>query len=305
MAPIALRLGARYDLDRRLVALMCIYGSGLGNFSPLNGLGAIVNGSVERNDREVSASALFFGNSLYNLVLAAIIYVVFGGWQLLREFRAADPARDEPEEEIRIEGDPGVWGPPQIATLAAIVGVAAAALVFELDIGFLALGAALGLQLLFPTSTQGADRRIVWGVVLLICGVVTYVTALQRYGTVDAIGNSIADLDEPLLVAFLLCAVGAVTSAVASSAAILGALIPLAVPFLVQGELGVSAVVVALAVSATVVDCTPFSTVGALVLANTDEGDRRRVYRTMIGWGALMVVSAPIVTFLVFILPFS
>ena len=140
---------------------------------------------------------------------------------------------------------------------------------------------------------------------LLICGVVTYVTALQRYGTVDAIGNSIADLDTPLLVAFLLCAVGAVTSAVASSAAILGALIPLAVPFLVQGELGVSAVVVALAVSATVVDCTPFSTVGALVLANTDEGDRPRVYRTMIGWGALMVVSAPIVTFLVFILPFS
>jgi hypothetical protein len=54
-----------------------------------------------------------------------------------------------------------------------------------------------------------------------------------------------------------------------------------------------------------VVDCTPFSTVGALVLANTDEGDRPRVYRTMIGWGALMVVSAPIVTFLVFILPFT
>ena len=73
----------------------------------------------------------------------------------------------------------------------------------------------------------------------------------------------------------------------------------------VTRELPVSAVVVALAVSATVVDCTPFSTVGALVLANSDEGDRPRVYRTMIGWGALMVVTAPIVTFLVFILPFS
>jgi hypothetical protein len=67
----------------------------------------------------------------------------------------------------------------------------------------------------------------------------------------------------------------------------------------------VTAVVAALAVSATVVDCTPFSTVGALVLANTDEGDRPRVYRTMIGWGGLMVVSAPIATFLVFIAPFS
>jgi hypothetical protein len=88
-------------------------------------------------------------------------------------------------------------------------------------------------------------------------GVVTCVTALQRYGTVDSLGISIADLDEPLLGALLLCAVGAVTSAVASSAAILGALIPLAVPFLVQGELGVTAVVVALAVSATVVEGRP------------------------------------------------
>ena len=75
-----------------------------------------------------------------------------------------------------------------------------------------------------------------WPVVLLVCGIVTYVAALQRYGTVDAIGHGILGLGSPLVVALLLCAVGAVTSAFASSAGILGALMPLAAPLMLQGD---------------------------------------------------------------------
>jgi di/tricarboxylate transporter len=300
LAPIALRLGKRYDLDRRMVALMCVHGSGFGNFSPLNGLGAIVNQTTDRAGLEVSASGLFFGNAAYNVVLGIIIFFLFGGRKLLGT-RAQ--FAEGSEDEHRPSREP--LDLAQVATLLAILGVAVAALVFELDIGFLAFGCAVALQLLFPNATKGADRTIVWGVVLLICGVVTYIAALQRYGTVDEIGKQVASIDSALIVALLLCAVGAVTSAVASSAGILGALIPLAVPFLTQGELGVSAVVVALAVSATVVDSTPFSTVGALVLANTDETDRPRVYSTMLRWGGAMVITAPIVTWLAFILPFS
>src|SRR5688500_10590547 len=42
LAPIALRLGRRYDIDLRMIGLMVIYGAGAGNFSPLNVLGALV-----------------------------------------------------------------------------------------------------------------------------------------------------------------------------------------------------------------------------------------------------------------------
>jgi Na+/H+ antiporter NhaD/arsenite permease-like protein len=131
--------------------------------------------------------------------------------------------------------------------------VAIAALGFGLNIGFIALTAAVMLQLLFPASGAGADKKIAWSVVLLVCGVVTYVAALQRCGTVGAIGNAIAGLNTPLLTALLMCAVGAVTSAFASSAGILGALIPLAVPFMARGEFGTTGLVCALAISATVV----------------------------------------------------
>ena len=87
----------------------------------------------------------------------------------------------------------------------------------------------------------------------------------------EAGGAGIAQLGDPLVVGLLLCYVGAVTSAFASSAGILGALIPLAVPFMATGGVGTTGLVVALAVSATVVDATPFSTVGALVVANAND----------------------------------
>jgi di/tricarboxylate transporter len=177
------------------------------------------------------------------------------------------------------------------------------AIAFDLPIGFLAFAAAALLHLAFPRTSNAAEKKIAWSVVLLVCGIVTYVAALQRYGTVDAVGTGIASISTPLVTGLLLCAVGAVTSAFASSAGILGALIPLAVPFMAQGSIGTTGLVVALAISATVVDATPFSTVGALVVANADDDERPRIYRGLLRWGAVMVLTAPLITWLIFILP--
>lgn len=58
---------------------------------------------------------------------------------------------------------------------------------------------------------------------------------------------------------------------------------------------------IALSLSATVVDAAPFSTVGALVVANASDDERTRVYRGLLAWGAVMVVTAPIVTWLLFV----
>jgi Na+/H+ antiporter NhaD/arsenite permease-like protein len=295
LAPLSLRLAKRYDIDRRMIGLMVVHGAAAGNFSPLNVLGAIVRQAVVRSGLELSTSALFFGNLAYNIVLAVIIYVVFGGLRLAMPVNvpSGEAHRDgSPRQPLRTD---------QLCTLVALLGVAVAALGFDLSIGFLAFAAAAVLQLLFPASSGRADQKIAWGVVLLVCGIVTYVAALQRFGTVQAIGDAIAALDAPLLTALLICAVGAITSAFASSAGILGAMIPLAVPFMARGDVATTGMVVALAVSATVVDSTPFSTVGALVVANAEDDERAIVYRGLLAWGMIMVVTAPIVTWLVFI----
>ena len=236
---------------------------------------------------------LFVANVVYNVALAIAIFVVFGGMRRSAEAgTGTSPGEPRPRSRLRLD---------QICTLGALAAVAVAALGFGLNIGFVALAAAVTLQLAFPKSSGAAETQIAWSVVLLVCGIVTYVAALQRYGTVDAVGQGIAASSTPLVTVLLLCAVGAVTSAFASSAGILGALIPLAVPVLAQGALNTTGTVVALALSATVVDSTPFSTVGALVVANTDADERLHVYRGLLAWGALMVITAPLITWLLFV----
>jgi hypothetical protein len=99
-----------------------------------------------------------------------------------------------------------------------------------------------------------------------------------------------------------LCFIGAVISAFASSTAVLGSLIPLAVPFLQAGT-GVNPIgfVAAMGVSSTIVDVSPFSTNGALVLANAKGIDRDVFFRQLLAYGALVTVVAPIIVWVLFI----
>jgi Na+/H+ antiporter NhaD/arsenite permease-like protein len=296
LAPIALRLAERCSLDRRMIGLMVLHGSACGNFSPLNALGAIVLQGAARGGFEVSATAVFLANVGYNVVLGAAIFVWFGGLQL------GERAGPQPPPGVEDPPTPAVSsGTAHVSTIIALLLVAVLALGYGWSIGFLALLAAAALHVLFPQSSHGAERRIPWDVVLLVCGIVTYVSALQRAGTVDAIGSGIVALNAPLLSALLICVVGAVTSAFASSAGILGAMIVLAAPFMAQGAVNVTGLVIALAISATVVDSSPFSTAGALVVANSTVAERTHVYRSLLAWAAIMVLTAPLATWLLFV----
>ncbi len=60
---------------------------------------------------------------------------------------------------------------------------------------------------------------------------------------------------------------------------------------------------VALAISSSVVDISPFSTNGALCVANADEKQRDTVFRQLMIWGMSLVVVAPLVTWLLLVVP--
>ncbi|MEV5501123.1 SLC13 family permease [Nonomuraea fuscirosea] len=205
---------------------------------------------------------------------------------------AAGPPSPQPLGFDRIKG----------LTLAVIVVVGVIAMVGKVDLGILALSAAVILMVVAPKSSVGAAKRIAWDVVLLICGVVTYVGLLNEIGTIKFVGDAANSLGSPLATAFLICLIGAVVSAFASSAGIIAVLIPLAMPFLLSGQISVTGMAIAVAISATVVDSTPFSTIGAVVLSNADAEDRDYTYRGFLSWGALMVVTAPVLT-MAFVLP--
>ncbi|WP_049575370.1 SLC13 family permease [Streptomyces sp. SBT349] len=295
VAPVALSFAARYGISPLLMGAMVVHGAQGGGFSPISVYGSIVNGIVEREGLPGNEVFLFLASAVVNLVIAAVLFVVLGGLKL--SGREGDRAGEREAGE-----DPGL-NPARITTLAALAALVVGVLAFDLDAGLSAITLAVLLNLCWPDEGRRAVGQIAWPTVLLICGVLTYVGVLEEMGTIAYAGNAVGDIGVPLLAAVLLCYIGAIISAFASSVGIMGALIPLAVPFLAQGEIGAVGMIAALAVSATVVDVSPFSTNGALVLAAAPEVDRERFFRQLMVYGGVVVTAVPAVVWLALVVP--
>lgn len=316
IAPIGMAFAARYRINPLMMGLMVVHGSAAGNFSPLGVLGVITNDIVERSGIPASPTLLFLSNAVFNLVLATGVYLVLGGVTLIRERRRAGD-----DESATANGSPAAGGGTAVGvatralpatemltlnrdrtiTVLGMVGLVVGALIFNLDIGLMAMSLAVLLSALSPESAKNVLSQVSWGVVLLICGIVTYVGLLQAVGTVDFISDSIAGISSPLLAALIICFVGAIVSAFASTTGILGALIPLAIPMLLSGNVGAIGVIAALAISASVVDSSPFSTNGALVVANAPAEKQDIIYRQLMIWGFGLVIIAPLLSWAVLV----
>jgi len=246
---------------------------------------------VEHNDLPGSPLGLFVASYVFNFLLSIVVFFLFGGKALLHkradgsheEEDTVRPERvlerasaDRPTSSVSGgigTGQPGhidrqrtrprrtrgpgrrlepVAGRSRILTLVGILGTALAAFVFGLDIGVVAITAAVILSLVSPEASKAAVGQIAWPTVLLITGIVTYVALMQRIGTIDWLGERVADIGAPLVAALLICFIGSAVSAFASTTGILAALVPLAVPFLLGGEVGAIGLIIALALSSSI-----------------------------------------------------
>ncbi|SNR41005.1 SLC13 family permease [Blastococcus mobilis] len=330
IAPIALGFAARHGINPLLMGMMVIHGAQGGGFSPISVYGVTVNEIVETEGLPDSSLAVFLGALFFNIAIAVVLFFVFGGRKLIgRKVEAVEDLREEVHAEhgtgptVRGHGaapGPAVGGGDdevgeahpdapqkitieQIMTLIGLLVLAVLALVFDLDIGFVSISVAVVLALFSAAKHKGAVSQISWSTVLLIAGVLTFVFVLQEAGTIDYVGEAVTGLGVPLIVALLLCYIGGIVSAFASSTAIIGVAISLAVPFLLAGNIAAVGVIVALSVASTIVDVSPFSTNGALVLAAAQDVDRDRFYKQILGYAAIVVAIGPFLAWLVFVVP--
>jgi di/tricarboxylate transporter len=314
IAPIALGFAVTYGINPVLMGLLVVNGASAGGFSPISVFGSIVNGVVERNNLEENAMLLFLSSFVFNLGLSIVVFLLFGGRDLLRRKLEPTGRFERSEEPARTPiaggsaaattvGEMPSLDRDKVLTLVGIVALIIVALAFDVDVGFVALSIAAVLSLLMPAASKDAVNKIAWPTVLLICGVVTYVSLLETLGSIDWLGEQVATIGSALLAALLICYVGGAVSAFASTTGILGALIPLAVPFLETGAVGAVGLIIALSISSSVVDSSPFSTSGALVVANSPAEKRDFVFKRLMQWGMSMVVIAPPIAWLVFVVP--
>jgi len=341
VGPIALGFAGRYRISPLMMGMLVVHGAQAGGFSPISIYGVITNSVMAENDLPVNEGVIFFTSLLINLAIAIAVFFALGGRQLASrrldsdesgDLRGNDldgttaggasasgtsPASPSPTgstlTETRTVTSTETSGDAhpsrrrlvdQVITLAAFVAVAFVALVFDRNIGFAAITAAVLLTALFPKEQKGAIKQIAWPTVLLVAGVSCFATILNLAGAPQAVGTWAAGLGTVLIGALVLCYVGGITSAFASSTALLPIIVPIAIPLIATGDVSAVAVVAALAVSSTIVDVSPFSTNGALMVANRpDTISEEKYYKQVLTYSVLVTLAGPLLVWAAIVVP--
>lgn len=319
MAPIGVRLAMEFGIRPLLSGLMVILGSCAGTFSPLSTLGIVANSAVEAGNVPVNPIMLWLGTLAFNTALAVVVLLVLVGLRRVTQeipgsMTPAVPPQDatsggtagsSPISSVivaeRVQPTKVKLDAARACTLVAIMLVAGGSLVLGYDIGMLAITAAVVLHLVFPRPDSAA--HISWNVILLVCGIVTFIGVLDRAGSISRIGEGVAGLGAPIVSALLLCMVASLVSAFASSTGVLGALVPLGVPLMLSGGLSPLGLLIAIGLSATIVDASPFSSLGALATASAPADQQRTLSRQFLVFGVSMIVIAPVLSVLIFVVP--
>ena len=321
VGPIALGFAGRHRINPLMMGMFVVHGAQAGGFSPISIYGVITNSVMAENGLPVNEVAIFLSSLLVNLAIAVALYFALGGRQLAS--RRVEPELDDDPTgggagttysggtttggrgtatEARATVTPRLAD--QIITLVAFGAVAFVALVFERNIGFAAITAAVILTALFPKEQKGAIKQIAWSTVLLVAGVSTFAAILSKAGAPEAVGMWAAGLGTVLIGALVLCYVGGITSAFASSTALLPIIVPIAIPLIATGQVSAVAVVAALAVASTIVDVSPFSTNGALMVANRpDTISEERYYKQVLYYSLLVTLAGPLLVWAVLVVP--
>jgi di/tricarboxylate transporter len=297
LAPPAMAIAGRAGVPPLLMAIMTGNGALAGTLSPFAPTGIVAHGVMERIGLGGVEWQTFAYNALAHTLVGFGGFLVLGGWKLFAR-------RDVASGTVRAE-EPDT-GPMQRAhwlTTAGIVVLIATVAGLGLNVGMMAIIIATALVLLRTVDEGKAIQRMPWGVILMVTGVTVLVAMMQETQGLALITSGIANVStaatiEPV-VAF---GTGLVSVYSSTSGVVLPAFLPM-VPELAQRVGGVDPLDIAwsMNVSASLVDLSSLSTVGALYIAGAAPGsDGRKLFNGLLVWGLSMTIVGAALCWILF-----
>ena len=291
MIPLAMPAAKRSGVDPMVMAVALNSGMSTGGFAPTSLFGIVTVSTARQAGIDLNPLTLFAAAMVANVALLAAATWLFAGSNVT-------PARRDAENEPPPSAASARFASHQIVTLVCIVSlilvvIIAFSLGFAPDIGVIAFGFGAALAFVYPKVGAEAVRRIDWSTAFMVGGIVTFVGVLQRLDAVNLLGHAAMNVGTPLVAAFVICMIAGLVSAFASTAGILAALVPMAVPLATSGGVSGWGLLSAMGVCAAIVDASPFSTTGALIVATAVEDERLRLKSLLTRWGLSMVIVGP------------
>ena len=190
MAPLAMAIGLRAGASAFLVALMIANGANAGNLSPLSAVGIIARDGMAKAGLEDPGGKVFFAN------FAAHLFVGAAAWLWLRPRAQAVPQE---------KGSSAIVPSPPLTIAQKLTVVCLGAwmvltLWLSLPVGFAAFVAASVLILARAGDEGAALRKIPWGVIVMVTGMTTLVSVLEKTGGMALVTALLAALATPATV---------------------------------------------------------------------------------------------------------
>lgn len=298
IAPAAMSLARRFAINPLLMAMMLSHGALAASLSPVTVYANFTRDIADRADIAVGSVQLFLVGLVLNLVFAGVLYAVLG-----RGLRQPIPGGATADDDLALVAGERLrltW--MRAVTLVGIVALVVGAFL-EINVGATALLVATILLLLAPRAHTAAHDEIGWGVVLLVGGMLTLMAVLTANGTIQAVADAAAALGSPLLAALMILFVVGILSAFGSSIGTVGVALPLAFPLVADGGVAGAGLVISIAAISLIVDVSPFSTNGAVVLSQAKVPDRQVFQRRMLAYTGLVGAIAPVLAWAAIVVP--
>jgi Na+/H+ antiporter NhaD/arsenite permease-like protein len=339
VAPVGLALGMRFGISTLAMGLVIVQGANAGAFSPVNPFGVLANKMLDGAGAADGSFKLYAYCFVFNAIMAAIAYVLVQA--IMKRRAAKADARHSAEEADAAKHDGGSAAPagssasvpsgPGTAVLTApahtsvtasttrtgpekvaatpmriltLVGIGALLVlttVLGMDVGVASLIIATVLIVLDSDVQKPAVESMPWSAIILVTGIVTYVGMLEEMGALKELEAGIAGLGNSSLAALITSYVVAIVSAFASTTGTLGVISPVVVPIAMDPLLTPIGVITAIAISSSVVDVSPMSTSGALLMASAEPKDERLFFRALLLWAIAMIALVPLLVWFVFV----
>ena len=300
LAPPAMAVAGRAGVPPLLMAIMTGNGALAGTLSPFAPTGIVAHGVMARIGLGGVEWQTFAYNALAHTIVGFGGFFVLGGWKLFARRPASEAGSGVVQAE---EPETGPLQTKHWLTTGAIVLLIVTVAGLGLNVGMMAVILATALVLLRTVDESKAIQRMPWGVILMVTGVTVLVTMMQQTEGLALITSGIASVSTPEtiepVVAF---GTGLVSVYSSTSGVVLPAFLPM-VPELAERLGGINPLDIAwsMNVSASLVDLSSLSTVGALYIAGAAPGsDVRKLFNALLVWGLSMAVVGAVLCWLLF-----
>lgn len=296
MAPLAMAAAGRMGISPFLMAIMIGNAANAGAYSPIAPTGVVATELMAQAGLGGHVWRTYWNTFIAQSVVCFAGYFLLGGTALLRSGRAVTAEAGSVGEDL----DP--LNRTQWFTLGVVVAMLLAVAVGRVEVVVAAFAAAAVLALARVADLEAAIKSVPWGTVLMVCGVSTLVSVLEKTGGIDAIVALVARFSTASTVTGTMALVSGIVSAYSST---MGVVLPTflpTVPGLAQ-QLGADPMAIAssINVGGHLVDVSPLSTVGALCIAAAAAGtDRQKLFNQVLAWGLSMAVVGALVCWLLF-----